>query len=102
MTLPALIFAFLIATLYGLVFHLLRGGRAGRLVLYTVLSWIGFTAGQLLAEWMGWTLGSIGPVHFFFASMGSLAFIGIGYWLSLVETKEAEEPYRRSGGTRHR
>lgn len=102
MTLPALIFAFLIATFYGLGFHLWRGGRPGRLVLYTLLSWIGFAAGQMLADWMGWAFGSIGPVHIGIASIGSFLCMALGYWLSLVQTQAADEPLPRRGGRRTR
>ena len=37
MTLPALLFGALIASLYGAVYHLIRDGRPGRLLLYLVI-----------------------------------------------------------------
>ena len=39
---PILIFAFVIATMYGLGFHVIMGGNARRMVLFIVTSWLGF------------------------------------------------------------
>jgi hypothetical protein len=86
MTLAAFIFGFLISTLFGVVFHLLRGGSAGKFLLYLILGWSGFWTGQWLASKMGWTFGSLGPLHLGMSSLMSLVFLGMGYWLSLVRT----------------
>jgi hypothetical protein len=53
MSLPSILFGVLLSTLYGAAFHLWRGGGLGRLVLYLVLGWIGFWAGQILASSLG-------------------------------------------------
>ena len=87
MSLPTLLFGFLISTLMGAVFHLLRGGGAGRLILYLILGWAGFWAGHFLASYFGWSFGSLGPLHLGVAVLVSLVFLGIGYWLSLVEVE---------------
>lgn len=87
MTLPSLLFGFLISTLYGAAFHLWRGGGAGRLSLYLLLGWAGFWVGHLLAGYWGWTFGSVGPLHLGLATLTSAIFLGVGYWLSLVETE---------------
>ncbi len=100
MNLPAFILAFLIATLYGAAFHLVRGGGAGRLVLYILLSWAGFAAGQFLADARGWTFASIGSIHLGMATLGSLLFLGLGYWLSLVDSGEEDTPAPRRRKTR--
>ena len=88
MTLPAFIFGLLIASLYGAAFHLWRGGGIGRFFLYLVLSWIGFWAGHFLAERLGWTFGSVGPLHIGLATIFSFLFLFIGYWLSKVEVQK--------------
>jgi hypothetical protein len=85
MSLPSFLFGFLISTLYGSAFHFWRGGGLGRLALYILLAWAGFWAGQFLAGRMGWTFGSLGPLHLGMATLVSLAFLALGYWLSLVE-----------------
>jgi len=92
MTIPALIFGFLSATLIGVAFHLLRGGRAGRLVIYVIFSWAGFISGHLLAEYLGWDFASVGPLRLGAALIGSFLFLAIGYWLSLVSSEKNEKP----------
>ena len=46
MTIPALLVALLFILLYGAIYHLLRGGGMGRLLLYFGLSALGFGAGR--------------------------------------------------------
>lgn len=87
MSLPSILFGVLLSTLYGAAFHLWRGGGLGRLVLYLVLGWIGFWAGQFIASRLGWTFASLGPLHLGMATITSFIFLGIGYWLSLVEVE---------------
>ncbi len=85
MSIPSLLFGFLISTLYGAVFHMWRGGGAGRLSVYLLSGWLGFWVGQILAERIGWTFVSIGPLHLGMATFLSLVFLFAGHWLSLVE-----------------
>ena len=87
LTLPSLLLAFLISSLYGTLFHLVRDGGLGRLILYLTLSWLGFAAGQLVGFWRGWTFLGIGPLNLGMATIGSALFLGLGYWLSLVEVR---------------
>jgi len=91
MTIPALFFGLLISTLYGGLFHLLLGGGFGRLLLYLGLGWAGFWSGQFLADYLGWTFGSLGPLHLGLASVVSLVALGIGHWLSLTDRKTGRE-----------
>jgi hypothetical protein len=87
MTLPAFFFGFLLSTLYGAVFHLWRGGNAGRLLLYLLLGWTGFWIGQMAARRLGWTFLSIGALHVGMATIISFLFLGLGYWLSLMDVE---------------
>ena len=87
MTLPALIFGFLLASLYGAIFHLFLGGGFGRLILFLFLCWIGFLAGQILASYLGWDFDLLGSLHLVVASVASFLFLAIGYWLSLIEVE---------------
>jgi hypothetical protein len=57
MTLPALVFGFVVSTFYGIVFHLWKNGGLGRLLLYVILSWIGFLLGHLVG--VGVSLGGV-------------------------------------------
>lgn len=85
MTTPAVIFAFLIALLYGVFYHFIRGGGAGRFFLYTSLSVIGFVVGHLFSLWLRWDFFPLGQINLGLSSVGSLVVLIIGDWLSRIE-----------------
>ena len=72
MTIPALIFAFLIASLYGAIYHLIRDGGPGRLFQFLLLSWVGFVLGHLVGIWQGWQLFPLGQLNLGMSTLGSL------------------------------
>lgn len=85
MTFPAFVFAVFLAALFGSLLHLWRGGPLWRLVLYLVLSEVGFFVGHALGEILLINFINLGPIHLGFGILGSLALLGLGYWLSLVD-----------------
>ena len=85
MTTPAIIFAFLIALLYGVFYHFIRGGGGGRFFLYTGLSMIGFVVGHLFSVWLRWDFIPLGQINLGLSSLGSLIVLIIGDWLSRIE-----------------
>lgn len=85
MTLPSLLFALLIALLYGALYHLIRGGSFWRFLLYLCLSVFGFATGHLIGLWRGWVLIPIGTINFGLSSVGSLVFLLLGDWLTQIE-----------------
>lgn len=85
MSMPSLLFGLVISTLYGAAFHLWKNGGLGKLFLYLILGWAGFWLGQFLAARLGWTFGSLGALHLGLATVGSVLFLGLGHWLSLVQ-----------------
>jgi uncharacterized membrane protein YeaQ/YmgE (transglycosylase-associated protein family) len=87
MSFPTLLLGLILSTLYGALFHLWRGGNAGRLLLYLILSWIGFWLGQLIANYFDFSFDTLGQLHLLFSTLGSLIFLAVGYWLSLVKTE---------------
>jgi len=87
MTIPSLLFALLVALLYGALYHFLRGGRFWRLILYFGLSILGFAVGQLISFWQGWLFIPFGSLDLGSASIGSLIFLVGGDWLSRIETQ---------------
>ena len=95
MTIPSLLFGFVLATLYGAAFHLWRNGGPGRILLYLMLSWGGFAAGHLVASYFNITVDKIGPLHIGFASLGSIIFLFFGHWLSLVEVERSPDSHKR-------
>ena len=90
MTIPSFLLGLLISTLYGAVFHLWRGGGGGRLILYIFLAWAGFWGGHILGNLLGLTFSSIGPLRMGMATLGSILTLGLGYWLSLIETGQPQ------------
>jgi len=85
MSIPTLFFGLVLSTLYGSLFHLWRGGNAGRLFLYLLLAWVGFWLGHLAGNYLNLSFDLIGQLHVVLATLGSIAFLAIGYWLSLVQ-----------------
>ncbi len=88
MSIPTLFLGLVLATLYGALFHLWRGGHVGRLVLYLILSLIGFWIGQFIGNLLSISFDTIGQLHVVSATLGSLIFLVVGYWLSLVQVEK--------------
>ncbi len=85
MTFPAFIFGFFLASLLGALFHLWKNGGIGHLALYLVLSWAGFVGGHLLADVLEWPFIMVGPLNVGMGVVGSILFLFVGHWLSLVQ-----------------
>ncbi len=85
MTVPTLLFAFLVALFYGALYHLIRGGGFWRLLLYFCLSISGFILGHLMGIWRGWTFLPMGALNMGLSSLGSLVVLIVGDWLSRIE-----------------
>ena len=86
-TFPTLLFAIMIAVLYGALFHFFRGGGGWRLLLHIGLSVLGFAIGQLVGAWRGWLILMLGPINLGMGTLGSGLFMILGDWLSRVEGK---------------
>jgi hypothetical protein len=80
-----LLLGFVISTLFGALFHLWRGGKAGRLLLYLILAWVGFWSGHLLAVVFKWDFDKLGQLHIAFGILGCCITLLAGYWLSLID-----------------
>ena len=81
MNIPTFIFGGIIATLYGAIFHLIRGGGIGRLITYILLSWAGFWLGHFLAQRYGFGFVNVGSLNLGIATITSFIFMIIGYWV---------------------
>ena len=84
MTIPSLIFALLIASLYGVIYHLVRDGGLGRLLLFLIFGWVGFALGHLLGVWRGWVLLPVGELNLGLSTLGSLVFLVLVDWVSRI------------------
>lgn len=82
MTAAAYFLAFLLSTLYGAAFHLWQGGSARWLLLYLLAGWVGFTAGHVVGELVGFTFFSAGSLHVVPATLGSLIALFTARWLA--------------------
>lgn len=85
MSVPTLILGLILSTLYGALFHLWRGGNAGRLLLYLVLAWVGFWLGQLLGNTLHLSFDTLGQLHLLSSTLGSFTLLFIGHWLTFVQ-----------------
>lgn len=85
MSLPTLVLGLILSTLFGALFHLWRGGNAGRLLFYLLLAWVGFWIGQLVGGFFNLSFDTLGQLHLVVATVGSVLFLFIGHWLSLVQ-----------------
>lgn len=88
MTFPAIIFSFFIATLLGSLLHLWRGGSLVQLLIYLVLSVIGFFVVHYVASSLSINFIQVGTINLGMGILGSLVFLGLGYWLSPEEFKK--------------
>jgi hypothetical protein len=75
-TFPAFTLAFILATLYGALFHLFVGGDARRLAVYLLTAWAAFALGQMV--------GSVAGVQFLAVGVLNLFAATATCWLALV------------------
>jgi hypothetical protein len=93
MTMPAYALGLVYALLIGSLFHLWRNGGAGRLLFSLILSVAGAAAGQWFGSWQNWVVFPVGPLNLGLVTLGSLLFLGIGNWLSLVEIRGGKQDH---------
>ncbi len=72
---PALVFGFVVSSLYGFAFYLLFGQGWARLWVYWLIGIVGFAAGQWVGGLVGLPLLNVGAVNFLEATLIS--------WMSL-------------------
>src|SRR4051812_41627783 len=68
---PSVTFGFILATLYGALFHVITGGDARRLALFLLTGWLGFALGHIFGALFAVNLFSIGPLRMFSATLGA-------------------------------
>lgn len=85
MTLPSVAIGAIVGLLIGALFHIGVDGGGGRLALYLLLGLFGFFSGHLIGSALNWRLLPLGPLDMGMAVLGSVLFLGVGHWLSLIE-----------------
>jgi len=100
MSIPSFLIGMVIATLCGLLFHVLRGGRLSRMLLYISTAWVSFFAGQLVSEWISWRVLRYGSLNL----LPDLIATFIGLLTANVLAGPNSEPAqtRRSRKQRHK
>lgn len=87
MDLPAILLGVVYALFLGALFHVWRDGGMGRLLFFLLLSVAGGAAGQWIGMLTQWTAIPVGGLYLGPVTLGSLIFLGLGAWLSLVEIR---------------
>lgn len=90
-TLPAILFGFIVSLFAGAVFHLLTGGGGAKLVVYMILSATGFWLGHVAGVQFNINILSVGPLRFGMAMLGCLMLLGLGFWLGQARTTSRSE-----------
>jgi hypothetical protein len=78
---PGFAFSALLATFYGAVFHLWRGGGHGMLARYLLAAWSGFALGQAVGWLIGWQVLMLGQIHVVEGTLGSGVLMLLIHWL---------------------
>lgn len=83
-TIPSLLLAMLIPSLYGALYHLIRDGGPWKLLLYILFSWIGFGLGHSLGTWLKVNFFTVGGLNLGVSTLGSFLIIVLGDWFSTI------------------
>ncbi len=78
MPIPTIVFGVLLSTLYGAIYHLLRGGSTKMMLVFILLAWIGFWLGDALAWNLDWYFFGIGNLNAGTGTVFSFVFMIIG------------------------
>ncbi len=81
---PAIVLAFVLASLYAFLFYLFSGEGWGRLIFYWAASVLGFAVGNWLGSLIGLSLFTVGAVNIVEATLVS--------WASLFAARAWRRP----------
>jgi hypothetical protein len=82
MTFPQIVFSFFLATLLASFLHLWKDGNLMRLLIFLVMSWLGFFGGHLIASALSINFLDVGNIHLGFGLLGCLLMLALAYWLT--------------------
>ena len=95
MTTQSALLGLLIASVCGLVYHLIRGGGLARIGLYLASAWVSFFLGHLVGGLLDWRALRVGPLNLLPALLATVIGLVAGDVLAGSEA-------RRERGTRPR
>jgi len=76
-----LVLGFLLASIYGGVFHVIFGGPIRRIILYLAAAWVGFFIGQFIGDFLNFEWLKLGKIHLLSASLGAWLVLFAAWWL---------------------
>ena len=79
MSLPNILFGTLLAILFGVIYHLIRGGNYKKMILYILLSIVGFWVGNLISFFLNWNIRKIGQLDILLGTIGSRFLMALDY-----------------------
>lgn len=77
---PSVIFGFIIATMWGSIFHFVVGGDIRQLALFLLAGWVGFALGHVFGLVFGLNLMNIGSLRIVSASLGAVIALVATYF----------------------
>ena len=95
MTIHAIILSFIVATLLGATYHLLRGGSLRRLGLYIFAANISFFLGHGFSELVHWQLVQLGSINLFPAILATILGLLLTTALAGQEPVKERTPSKR-------
>lgn len=88
---PLFVFAFVVATLIGAVFHLIFGGDARRLAVFLLAAWFGFVLGQIAGQTFAISFFPVGNLYIVTATIGAVVTL----IAALIFTSDRRQTRRR-------
>ncbi|GAB4340503.1 MAG: hypothetical protein Kow00117_20940 [Phototrophicales bacterium] len=82
---PTLTFAFIVATLFGTAFHLIRGGDVRDLAAYLLAGWVGFVLGHIVGVLTNFGILNVGSLKLLPATIGALSAL---IFMSMTRTRK--------------
>jgi len=80
---PSFVFSFLLATLYGAVFHFIWGKRWRDLAVYWIVALLGFAIGQIVFDLLGFSTYVIGEVRVVESTVVCWVCLFVARWLNV-------------------
>jgi len=91
MPLPSILLGVVLSTLYGALFHFVRGGSFGKLLVDLALAWAGFGAGIWFGGYMGWTVWPVGVLNVGMGTAGSAVLLVLADLASRIRLRSPDQ-----------
>lgn len=85
---PTATLGFILATLFGAVFHFVVGGDVRRLALFLLVAWVGFVVGHVVGVLFEINILNIGTLRIVAASIGALIALIVSHILTSGQVRK--------------